>query len=88
MLDLDETLIHASALNLEDRKPTLQYYSILLEYHNQQGNKIAKDIQITLRPGLQEMLEVLSKDFELILFTAGHEAYMQGVLNFFNVHFK
>lgn len=66
VLDLDETLIH-SEYPINRSKA----YDITLEYHN---------IGIFIRPGLIDFLITISKDFNLVMFSAGEKEYIQLIL--------
>lgn len=53
-----------------------------------EGKQINRNFEISVRPGCQEMLENLSSQYELILFTASSQEYMNCILNFFQQIFN
>jgi len=76
VFDLDETLIKAT--NDKDKLPNGLYdVSCQLEVLGM----MKRDIYISYRPYLFEMLDRLKKNFELILFTAGYDVYAETIIN-------
>jgi Dullard-like phosphatase family protein len=71
-LDLDETLIH-SDLNNQFKEWDAQVTVAVDENTNAQLN-------LLIRPHLSEFLEFCSKNFNVILFTAGIESYADSIL--------
>jgi len=67
-LDLDETLIHCDADRQFDR------FDLELKLDNQA-------LPILLRPYLNEFLSTISKEFELVIFTASKKDYADLVIN-------
>lgn len=75
MFDLDETLI--KAMNEPARFPQ-GVYDVKSKLNIETLPK--KDIYISFRPYLFEMLTTLKKNFEIILFTAGHDLYAETIV--------
>lgn len=75
MFDLDETLIKAT--NEASKFPNSEYdvKSVL-----NLDDISKKNIYISFRPYLFEMLTALKKNFELILFTAGFDIYASTIV--------
>ncbi|XWS12462.1 hypothetical protein CRYUN_Cryun37aG0090700 [Craigia yunnanensis] len=72
VLDLDETLVHSSL----DPPPPRYDFTVS---RNMDGLKI--NFYVLKRPGVDEFLEMISKKYEVVVFTAGHEAYASKVLD-------
>ncbi len=68
VFDMDETLIRAQTKDLGDN------CSIQINVDNQ-------SLYVATRPHLKEVIENLSKHFELILFTAGSQKYANVIIN-------
>ena len=77
ILDMDETLLHCSTGIIEGADTVLD-----LKIPGSDPCKVS----VFLRPHLYESLEQMSKDYELVVFTASHAAYANMVLDF--VDFK
>lgn len=75
VFDLDETLIKAT--NDPSRFPDGKY-----DVKSKLDIDILpnKDIFISYRPYMFEMLTILKKSFELILFTAGYDVYAETIV--------
>ncbi|CAD8157053.1 unnamed protein product [Paramecium octaurelia] len=73
LLDLDETLVHCS---LDVRLPCEKKLNIRLS-----PSEILQ-VGLTIRPGLQNMLENLQPHFEIIIFTASHVQYAKKIVEF------
>lgn len=71
MLDLDETLIHC--LDNADCEPDL---SLKLTIEN-----TPVDVDITIRPYALTFLKKIAKKWEVIIFTASHQEYADGILD-------
>mmetsp|Transcript_28811 Transcript_28811/g.27737 ORF Transcript_28811/g.27737 Transcript_28811/m.27737 type:complete len:84 (+) Transcript_28811:137-388(+) len=69
VLDIDETLVYATT----DKKELTQCDEAIVIKMTKFGG-MAK-AYLSFRPYLHEMLEELSKDFELILYTCGTASY-------------
>lgn len=76
MFDLDETLIKATndPLRFTDKNVYDVKTEIKIDY------KIIKNVFISFRPYLFEMLRTLKKKYELVIFTAGYSAYAQAII--------
>lgn len=79
MLDLDETIIHCSRWKFD--KEFDFKISVLDEFG--QTNKVGylDQAKIYVRPHLQQFLDEVSKDFEIIIFTASGEDYANKILD-------
>jgi len=73
VLDMDETLIHSN-LNVQ----LLPSYDFAVSVCLKKSYKV----YVNLRPFIHEFLEEMSKDFELILFTASDKRYAEKVLDY------
>lgn len=71
-LDLDETLVHSKA-----NPPPEKYDFVVRPVID--GEKV--EFFVLKRPFVDELLEFLSKDFEIVVFTAGIEEYASQVLD-------
>lgn len=74
IIDLDETLIHSEKLSPKDQPNTCFDHKIHL-------NKNCT-LYVNVQNNLKEFLENISKDYNLILFTASHENYASLILNY------
>lgn len=73
ILDLDETLIHCNENQNDD-------YDVRVPVNFPTGEVIEAGINI--RPYAKELLNELSKEFEVIVFTASHSCYANPVIDF------
>ncbi|CAD8094199.1 unnamed protein product [Paramecium sonneborni] len=73
LLDLDETLVHCS---LDMRLPCDKKLNIKLSPQE------ILQVGLTIRPGLQTMLETLQPHFEIIIFTASHGQYAKKIVEY------
>lgn len=73
IFDLDETLIHC---NENQEVPS----DVSVEVVFPTGEKIKAGINV--RPGAQQIIEDLAKDFEIIIFTASHFCYANPVIDY------
>ncbi|KAF8409118.1 hypothetical protein HHK36_005191 [Tetracentron sinense] len=71
-LDLDETLIHSKA------DPPPEKYDFIVR-PTIEGEPL--NFYVLKRPGIDELLEVISKKFEIVVFTAGLKEYASLVLD-------
>lgn len=78
VLDLDETLVHAF-LNIED----YDQFDWVFQVDNED---MVLDIYCQARPWAQHFLQEMSKDFELVIFTASQEKYASQVLDRLDPH--
>lgn len=71
-LDLDETLIHSDTMGQFDKHDAV--IKLILD-----ENEI--EFGLLIRPFCKEFLEFASKNFNVILFTAGHKIYAEAIIN-------
>ncbi|CAD8187025.1 unnamed protein product [Paramecium octaurelia] len=74
VLDLDETLVHCEF----KENNNFQHESLLKVIHKEQEYKI----YLRTRPHLHKFLLEASRDYEIIIFTAGYEAYCEKLLEY------
>ncbi|GMI77701.1 hypothetical protein HRI_001439400 [Hibiscus trionum] len=72
VLDLDETLVHSSI-----GTPPLRYDFTV----SRVVDGVTVYFYVFKRPGVDEFLEIISKKYEVIVFTAGHKEYASKVLD-------
>lgn len=72
IFDLDETLVHCTSSN------EVGHVEIEIEFPLGVFTKIS----LNIRPFVKELLSSVSKDFEVIIFTASHKCYADKVINF------
>lgn len=72
IFDLDETLIHCN-------KDSFDHCDSRIDVKFPSGEKIT--IGITIRPFARKCLKKLSKEFEIVIFTASHSCYANEVIN-------
>ena len=78
ILDLDETLIYSDIdYSLKDK---IDKYDTILFFDNEEEKNIP--IPLIIRPGLFEFLEYVSKEFDLIIFTASEQDYADTIINY------
>jgi RNA polymerase II subunit A small phosphatase-like protein len=72
VLDIDETLIHSS---FSPQQGT--------EFHFSLSNDISScDIYVSVRPGVREFIDTLSKYYEIVAFTSSSKPYADQVLDY------
>ncbi|KAK8485685.1 hypothetical protein V6N13_023561 [Hibiscus sabdariffa] len=72
VLDMDGTLVHST----EDPPPP-SYDFVITPI----ANGVAKNLYVSKRPGVDEFLEAISEKYEVVVFTAGMEAYASPLLD-------
>ncbi|KAL4291121.1 hypothetical protein GQ457_14G008940 [Hibiscus cannabinus] len=73
VLDMDGTLVHST----EDPPPP-SYDFVITPIA---ANGVAKNLYVSKRPGVDEFLEAVSEKYEVVVFTAGMEAYASPLLD-------
>ena len=81
VLDLDETLVHATSSVTATYAPSNGDFHVAVGY---EGSSV--DIFVRVRPGLQSFLTEVGRLFEVVLFTAGVEPYASAVLDVIDPH--
>ncbi|KAL5998807.1 hypothetical protein ACLOJK_009755 [Asimina triloba] len=74
ILDLDNTLIYTTSV-----QPPRNRYDFQVKYTSELG--LEKTCYVVKRPGVDLLLQKISKDFEIVAFTAGTENYASKVLD-------
>ena len=85
LFDLDETLVHCTG----DINKNTEPYQHIIEV-NLPGNKQTK-VGINIRPLWKKTLNLIKKNYYIVVFTASHQEYADAVLNFMdpkNKYFK
>ena len=72
---MDETLIHCVD-DVETQNP-----DVVLEINFEEDNEIVV-AGINIRPYIIECLQEVSKNFQVIVFTASHQTYADAILDF------
>lgn len=72
VLDLDETLVHSCL----DPPPPRYDFTV-----TRNMNRVTINFYVLKRPGMDEFLEMISKKYEVVVFTAGHKDYASKVLD-------
>ncbi|KEG12230.1 putative nuclear lim interactor-interacting factor-like protein [Trypanosoma grayi] len=72
VLDVDETLVHSSVVNKDGPFDTCL---------NVEANNRNVNIYVKYRPFLHEFLNVVSRMFEVVIFTASHSAYCTALMD-------
>ncbi|XVF87264.1 hypothetical protein PTKIN_Ptkin18bG0105100 [Pterospermum kingtungense] len=72
VLDLDETLVHSTL----DPPPPRYDFTVSRKIH-----RVTINFYVSKRPGVDEFLEMISKKYEVVVFTAGHKEYASKVLD-------
>lgn len=80
VFDLDETLVHVTQIPRVRKVDDPNTYIIPIPEVSGMEHNINRFLEVSIRPGCQDMLEQLSEKFELVLFTASHPEYMKSVL--------
>jgi Dullard-like phosphatase family protein len=78
VLDLDGTLVHSSETMIENPDEIVVTSS----------KNAPKTFYVKYRPGLQDFLKEVSKNFELVLYTASKKEYAEQVVNRFDPYRK
>ena len=76
VLDLDETLVHCCNF---DSPTERQNYQHVLNYKNDKGQIVSA--KMTMRPGAKEFLKVVSRHYDLVVYTASESTYAQAVVD-------
>ncbi len=72
VLDLDETLLHFEEVS---KYLYLKINFIFIQLNENEG-------QLSIRPGADSFLKLMSSHFEIVIFTAGTEEYADWALSF------
>lgn len=78
VLDLDETLVHSEYI-----QPA--YYDYVFQVSL---NESLHNIYVSYRPGLKQFLDRITKEFEVVIFTASMKKYAKEVIKSFDPHQK
>lgn len=82
VLDLDETLVHAGFHHPSNEHPGLvPDFVLALDFGDAACPAEGAVIYVCKRPGMDAFLEVLSREFELVLFTASLAQYANPVID-------
>jgi len=76
VLDLDETLVHCSRSSSSRSGPPPANPDLIVHFDDQPSSG-----QVAFRPFAQHFLELASKSFELVVFTASQQSYADKVIN-------
>ena len=85
LFDLDETLVHCTGDINISTEPYQHCIDVVLP-----GNKKTK-VGINIRPLWKKTLNLIKRNYHIVIFTASHQAYADAVLNFMdpnNKYFK
>ena len=77
LFDLDETLVHCTG-NIKEKKDKYQHViEIKLP-----GKQAVVQVGINLRPYWKQTINLIKKNYHIVIYTASHQAYADAVLDF------
>lgn len=84
VFDLDETLVRTVFVKDQGERELMLQSGQWITLNVQAASNLVIPYLISIRPYALEMLKSLKKDFELIIFTASDQRYMNAVVELFN----
>lgn len=76
VLDLDDTLIHATRIAPEKKSSLMKYIPLKTQPI---GGGISQNVYVAIRPSLKEFLELVGSYFTIVIYTAAESEYADAI---------